>query len=145
MLGALAESGSLEEILEESSRFAGGLAERLRDRIYQNVVPTLAAGIVEARRLTKPTAKDLADTYEMTLAVLFRLLFIAYGEDKDLLPYRWNGLYRRRSLKDKYPRWPPEEPISAVTVKEGRACLVCEDHQGDPAKEFSEETYISTK
>ena len=35
------------------------------------------------------------------MRVLFRLLFIAYGEDKDLLPYRFNGLYQRRSLKAK--------------------------------------------
>ena len=28
----------------------------------------------------------------------FRLLFIAYGEDKDLLPYRSNGLYAESSV-----------------------------------------------
>ncbi|MDI7267295.1 MAG: hypothetical protein QME96_04810, partial [Myxococcota bacterium] len=98
---ALAPGGSLEQILDASGRFAGGLAERLRERVYQSVVPRLATGIVAARGLTKPTAQDLADTYEMALAVLFRLLFVAYAEDKDLLPYRWNGLYRRRSLKTK--------------------------------------------
>jgi hypothetical protein len=37
----------------------------------------------------------------MALLVLFRLLFIAYAEDKDLLPYRHNDLYRGRSLKQK--------------------------------------------
>lgn len=98
---ALAPGGSLEQILEASGRFAGGLAERLRERVYESVVPCLADGIVKARGLAKPTAQDLADTYEMALAVLFRLLFIAYAEDKDLLPYRWNGLYQRRSLKTK--------------------------------------------
>ena len=98
---ALADGGSLEQLIEESRRFSGGLAERLRERIYQSVVPRLAEGIVAARGLGNPTAQDLADTYEMTMAVLFRLLFIAYAEDKDLLPYRWNGLYRRRSLKTK--------------------------------------------
>ncbi|NIR30118.1 MAG: hypothetical protein GWN84_12545, partial [Gammaproteobacteria bacterium] len=40
-------------------------------------------------------------TYEMALTVLFRLLFIAYAEDRDLLPYRFNEAYRRRSLKQK--------------------------------------------
>lgn len=98
---ALTPGGSLEQLLEASGRFAGGLAERLRERIYQSVVPRLAEGIVKTRGLTKPSAQDLADTYEMALVVLFRLLFIAYAEDKDLLPYRWNGLYRRRSLKTK--------------------------------------------
>ena len=98
---ALASGGTLEQILDASSRFAGDLAERLRERVYQSVVPRLAQGIVAARRLRRPTAQDLADTYEMALIVLFRLLFIAYAEDKDLLPYRWNGLYQRRSLKTK--------------------------------------------
>jgi hypothetical protein len=98
---ALTEGGSLEQILEASGRFAGELAEGLRDRIYESVVPKLAAGIVAARQLRKPTAQDLAETYEMALAVLFRLLFIAYAEDRDLLPYRWNGLYKSRSLKTK--------------------------------------------
>ena len=69
--------------------------------MYQSVVPLLAQGIVSARNLREPTAQDLADTYEMALTILFRLLFIAYAEDKDLLPYRWNGLYQRRSLKTK--------------------------------------------
>ena len=98
---ALAADGSLEQILAASGRFAGDLAERLRERVYRSVVPRLAQGIVAARGLRRPTAKDLADTYEMALTVLFRLLFVAYAEDKDLLPYRWNGLYQRRSLKTK--------------------------------------------
>jgi hypothetical protein len=98
---ALKPGGSLEQILEASSRFAGDLAEGLRERVYQSVVPLLARGIVAARGLSNPTAQDLTDTYEMALTVLFRLLFIAYAEDKDLLPYRWNGLYQRRSLKTK--------------------------------------------
>lgn len=98
---ALREGGSLGELIEESGRFAGGLAERLRERVYQSVVPKLAEGIVKARRLRKADAEALADTYEMTMAVLFRLLFIAYAEDKDLLPFGSNGLYRSRSLKNK--------------------------------------------
>src|SRR5205085_2534852 len=39
------------------------------------------------------------EVYEQALNVLFRLLFVAYAEDKDLLPYRSNDLYRERSLK----------------------------------------------
>jgi hypothetical protein len=96
---ALTPGGSLEQILEASGRFAGDLAERLRERIYQLVVPKLAQGMVDARGLNHPTVKDLAVTYELVLTVLFRLLFVAYAEDRDLLPYRWNELYRRRSLK----------------------------------------------
>ena len=98
---ALAPGGSLHKILDGSRRFAGDLAERLRERIYDHVVPALAKGIATARRIDRPTVDDLALTYEMALTVLFRLLFIAYAEDRDLLPYRSNDAYRRRSLKQK--------------------------------------------
>ena len=89
------------DILEDSRRFAGELARRLRERIYDEVVPELAQGIAAARNLERPSPEDLASTYEMALTVLFRLLFIAYAEDRDLLPYRFNEAYRRRSLKQK--------------------------------------------
>jgi len=98
---ALAENGSLDSILGDSKDFAGDLASRLRERIYDQVIPGLAEGLAEARGIDDPTAQDLAETYQMAMRVLFRLLFIAYGEDKDLLPYRFNGLYQKRSLKTK--------------------------------------------
>ena len=101
---ALARDGSLPQILEGSERFAGNLASQLRERIYDRVVPALAQGVATARRAVErsvPTRENLAQTYEMALTVLFRLLFIAYAEDRDLLPYRFNDAYRRRSLKAK--------------------------------------------
>ena len=98
---ALACNGSLHEILEGSQRFSGDLAERLRERIYDHVIPELAQGVATERRLEKPTPAQLRQTYEMALTILFRLLFIAYAEDRDLLPYRTNEAYRRRSLKQK--------------------------------------------
>ena len=55
---------------------------------------------ITSRRSDIPI-EDLALTYEMALTVLFRLLFVAYAEDRDLLPYRHNDAYRRRSLKEK--------------------------------------------
>ena len=71
---ALVERGTLDLLLEESTRFAGSLAENLRDRIYERVIPTLAKGLAQARGFKKPTAQDLVETYEMAMTVLFRLL-----------------------------------------------------------------------
>jgi len=99
--GALAENGTLHSILGDSRDFAGDLASRLRERVYDQVIPCLAEGLAEARGLEEPTAQELAETYQMAMVVLFRLLFIAYGEDQDLLPYRSNDLYQSRSLKTK--------------------------------------------
>ena len=77
---ALAADGSLRQILAESHRFAGSLAERLRERIYDEVVPVLAQGIAAERNLKAPGPTELEQTYEMALTVLFRLLFIAYAD-----------------------------------------------------------------
>jgi len=98
---ALAAEGTVARLLEDSQRYAGELAASLRNRIYDRVVPTLAEGIARARNLGTPTADQLAETYQMAMTVLFRALFVAYAEDQDLLPYRWNDAYRRRSLTTK--------------------------------------------
>ena len=98
---ALKNGGTIASILEESKRFAAGVADKLRDRIYDIVVPEIAMGMVKAQNLNNPSKEALALTYEMALTVLFRLLFIAYAEDRDLLPYKGNEAYRNRSLKNK--------------------------------------------
>lgn len=98
---ALDPKGVVTDLLDASTRFAGDLAVRLRERIYKEVVPRLAAAVAAARGLTAPTVEDLDLTYRMALTILFRLLFVAYAEDRDLLPYRTNEPYRARSLKRK--------------------------------------------
>ena len=96
---ALCRNGTFAKILEQSTEFAAGLGVRLRDRVYDEVVPPLALALVRARNLRNPTAEQLAETYEMSLLVLFRLLFVAYAEDKELLPLHTNNRYREHSLK----------------------------------------------
>jgi hypothetical protein len=97
---ALLPGGLLERLLKESERFAGDLARKFRERIYNEVVPRLAQGVAEVRHGRKrPSRAELAETYDIALTILFRLLFLAYAEDKDLLPYEWNDSYRKRSLK----------------------------------------------
>ena len=98
---ALRKGGTAEDILKESRRFSEDIAIKLRERIYDTVVTELTMGIAKAREIANPDKKDLACTYEMALTVLFRLLFMAYAEDCDLLPYRSNESYRNRSLKQK--------------------------------------------
>ena len=95
---ALAEGGSFDEILESSRDFATALGERLRSRVYEEVIPALSRAV--ASHANKSDAEpDLQLLYEQALFILFRLLFIAYAEDKDLLPYRTSGAYNRHALK----------------------------------------------
>jgi hypothetical protein len=98
---ALRAGGYVEGLLADSARYAADLGDRLRERVYSEVVPDLALGVLRARGLKRPTSAQLAETYEMALVYLFRLLFLAYAEDKELLPYKHNQLYRDRSLKRK--------------------------------------------
>lgn len=94
---ALAPKGTLEEILDRSADFAADLAVRLRERVYFETVPALAQAV--ARRMgPDPTEADLAHAYEQVMVILFRLLFVAYAEDKELLPYRTNSRYADHSL-----------------------------------------------
>jgi len=98
---AILPKGSFGDILSRSRDYAINLSDRLRQRIYSDVIPQLAEGIARARNMDVPSADELDTTYRMAMTILFRLLFIAYAEDKELLPYRTNELYRRRSLKDR--------------------------------------------
>jgi hypothetical protein len=97
---ALSDGGTIEEILDRSGDYAADLAARLRERVYFDTVPVLATAVAE--RLGDPSAltdEDLAHAYEQTLVILFRLMFVAYAEDRELLPYRTNSNYADHSLK----------------------------------------------
>ncbi|MCY4175101.1 MAG: hypothetical protein OXD37_02040 [Acidimicrobiaceae bacterium] len=94
---ALDEDGIIEEILESSDRFAADLAVRLRDRVYDETVPALAAAVA-ARMGPDPAPEDLRAAYEQVMVILFRLLFVAYAEARDLFPYTSNTRYADHSL-----------------------------------------------
>ena len=95
---ALVDGGTFEKILGNSERFAAELATRLRERIYYDMVPALAKAVAD--RLSRdPSDEELDDAYEQVMLILFRLLFVAYAEDKDLLPYSTNNHYHHHSLK----------------------------------------------
>lgn len=94
---ALAPGGSVGQILDASANFAADLGNRLRERVYKEVIPGLALAI--AARIKPNTIQKLSDTYSMSLLVLFRLLFVAYAEDRGLLPYGRNPRYDRLAVK----------------------------------------------
>ncbi|MCY3660316.1 MAG: hypothetical protein OXG36_15030 [Caldilineaceae bacterium] len=93
---ALVKDGSLEQILSDSSRYAAKLAVRLRERVYRRTMPLLAKAVTD--RMESTSEEDLKDAYEQAMTILFRLLFVAYAEDQDLLPYKTNGRYQDHSL-----------------------------------------------
>ena len=98
---ALQDGGSLHQIMEDSKEYATALGERLRERIYDDVVPQLGEAIAEARDLDAPEKAELDETYRMTLVLLYRLLFVAYAEDERFLPRHRNPQYDKYSIKQK--------------------------------------------
>lgn len=99
---ALSAEGTADELLRDSARYATELGGRLRDRIYDEIVPPLAVEV--AQRLAKHAkvpldADGLSLAYRVTLRILFRLLFQAYAEDRGLLPSGRNEGFDANSLK----------------------------------------------
>jgi hypothetical protein len=94
---ALAEGGTVSEIQQASSIFTSDLSERLRERVYTQVVPMLAVAV--AKRKGGTSEKDLELHYRTALTILFRLMFVAYAEDSRLLPLNVYDEYTRNSLK----------------------------------------------
>lgn len=100
--GALSVDGSADELLRDSARFASDLGARLRERIYEEIVPPMAVEV--AMRLHRDAgleldAEGLQTAYRVTLRILFRLLFQAYAEDRGLLPSGRNEGFDANSLK----------------------------------------------
>ncbi|MCY4398409.1 MAG: hypothetical protein OXE96_03560 [Gemmatimonadetes bacterium] len=96
---ALSEGGSVEDILRASEDYAADLGGRLRERVYREVMPSLARAVVAAMHPEKPSTDDLQQAYQAALRILYRLLFVAYAEDRDLLPLHASRSYREHSLK----------------------------------------------
>lgn len=99
---ALAAGGTTDQLLEESTRYATELGERLRERIYDEIIPPLAVEV--SSQLAKHPglrfdAEGLSTAYRVTLRILFRLLFQAYAEDRGLLPSGRNESFDANSLK----------------------------------------------
>ena len=98
---ALAEGGTTYEILKSSTQYAVALGERLRDKVYEEIIPELSVSVadalVENRYEMDAAGLDLA--YQLTLRVFFRMLFQVYAEDRKLLPYGENTKYDRNAIK----------------------------------------------
>lgn len=113
---ALCRNGVAQTIARGSRDFAIGLGDRLRDRIYEHVVPRIAQAIaseLERQGLRPESREELTGVYDATLTLLYRLLFVLYAEAREFLPVTASVGYRDHSLRQR---------IDAVvaTVESGR-------------------------
>ena len=114
------ELSFLDCLLNESESYAKGLGERLKERVFEQVVPHFAAGFIEHLKgqvgLAGPHQTSLLPVSEQlslkrepdeefrrqvfngTLTLLYRLLFLLYAESRDLLPVKEVRGYWEQSL-----------------------------------------------
>ncbi|MEQ9489547.1 MAG: restriction endonuclease [Alphaproteobacteria bacterium] len=84
-----------EKALEEGKYYEERVAEDLSNKVFGEVFPNLVRAIVKAA----PEA-GLQEVREASLILLYRLLFILYAEDRDLLPVK-DTRYDDYGLRDK--------------------------------------------
>ena len=86
-----------QQVEMETLRYGGKIAERLQERVCQEALPILAEAF--GREVSKLHGDgDLQTAFEAALRLIFRVLFVAYAEDADILPYRRNPDYATRSM-----------------------------------------------
>jgi hypothetical protein len=98
---ALGDGGSAFEIMHASMIYAVALGGRLRDKVYEDIVPRLSVAVADqlAERGYEMDASGLDLAYQLTLRIFFRMLFQIYAEDRKLLPFGENEKYDRNALK----------------------------------------------
>ncbi len=95
---------NLTAILKASTDYARTVSDNLQQQVYA-ALRHLAQGFLDypANRF-QPDPATLAQIYDHSLIVLYRLLFILYAESRDLLPLRTSATYRNEYSLDAIKR-----------------------------------------
>jgi hypothetical protein len=89
----------LDLALAEGRRYEERITEALSRVVFVRVFPELVAAVARAAPAPRPhDAAWRAEVRDASLRLLFRLLFLLYAEDRDLLPVRHEG-YRAYGLE----------------------------------------------
>jgi hypothetical protein len=101
--GKTLELSLLDRLLLESEDYAKELGERLKERVFEEIFPHLAAGFITDIRRRDGAEADLSPealdaVFQGTLTFLYRLLFLLYAESRGLLPVREARGYYQASL-----------------------------------------------
>lgn len=88
----------VERAVRGSSEYRVGVGEGLKERVFEALRLCIEGFLAHEANDLDP-AEDLGVCREQSFILLYRLLFIMYAEDRQLLPYPANQLYtRNRSL-----------------------------------------------
>ena len=93
----------VDELIDGSQQYAKELGDRLKDRVFDEIYPYLAAGFIAHMRTREEKGAQIGQevldrVFHGTLTLLYRLLFLLYAESRDLLPVKEMRGYYQRSL-----------------------------------------------
>ncbi len=92
-----AQTSFLEDAIAEGRRYEEQVANDLSGTVFDEVYPALVRALAEA------SDAELDDVRQAALIFLYRLLFLLYAEDRDLLPVndsRYDDYGLRKSVRD---------------------------------------------
>ena len=92
----------LEYALAEGKRYEERVAQDLSEVVFERVLPRLADALAK-----KATGEDLSEVRHAALIFLYRLLFVLYAEDRNLLPVndrRYDDYGLRKHVRDNIAR-----------------------------------------
>jgi formylglycine-generating enzyme required for sulfatase activity len=91
----------VQRVHEGSATYAREISDKLKELVFEQVVPEIAGGFVAYRHhqrgVRQETEESLREIYQATLSLLYKLLFLLYAEARGLLPIHNPG-YRESSL-----------------------------------------------
>jgi len=91
----------VQRVHEGSATYAREISDKLKELVFEQVVPEIAGGFVayryHQRNVQQETDENLGEIYQATLSLLYKLLFLLYAEARGLLPVTNPG-YREQSL-----------------------------------------------
>ncbi|MFZ1403891.1 MAG: Eco57I restriction-modification methylase domain-containing protein, partial [Anaerolineae bacterium] len=91
----------VRRIHEGSATYAREISDKLKELVFDEVMPEIAGGFVAYRRqqlgMREETAESLGQVYRASLSLLYKLLFVLYAEARNLLPIT-NPAYWEESL-----------------------------------------------
>lgn len=134
----------LQRVHEGSTTYAREVSDKLKELVFDEVMPEIASGFVAHRReqlgIQDETPASLAEIYRASLSLLYKLLFLLYAEARSLLPMD-NPDYLPHSLT-KLADWAAtqidqrrklSQSTSAAPRYESLLALFWRVNDGDPA------------
>jgi hypothetical protein len=102
------DSGSLHALVSASDRHSAGVCRSLREGVLTASAEILRALV--ARRIRPKSAPSVQESFEQSLTIVYRMLFLLFAEARALVPV-WHPIYREsysiEGLRDAAEQSPP--------------------------------------